>query len=57
MKTASQSVEQFSLLRVHVPSLDCVRAARNREIIEAADDWSANPFLVAVIHPCFSRAA
>jgi hypothetical protein len=44
MKRASQSVEQFSLLRVHVPSLDCVRAARNREIVEAADDWSAKAF-------------
>jgi hypothetical protein len=44
MKRASQSVEQFSLLRVHILSLDCVRAARNREIVEAADDWSAKAF-------------
>jgi hypothetical protein len=45
MKTASQSVEQFSLLRVHIPSLDCVRAPGDREIVEAADDWSAKAFL------------
>jgi len=44
MKRASQSVEQFSLLRVHVLSLDCVSTAGDREIVEAADDWSAKAF-------------
>jgi hypothetical protein len=43
MKRASQSVEQFRLLRVHIPSLEWVRATRNREIVKAGD-WSAKAF-------------
>jgi len=44
MKRASQSVERFSLLRVQILSLDCVSAAGDSEIVEAADDWSAKAF-------------